>query len=41
MGKHGKEVECRNCHGSGQVEESQDGKIVWVTCKICHGSGKV
>lgn len=35
------EDECRDCHGSGNYDESYHGSPIWKTCANCKGTGKV
>ncbi|MDL4774985.1 hypothetical protein [Actinomadura xylanilytica] len=41
MGKHGKEVACSACKGSGEQKIGRNGKTDTVSCTVCNGTGKV
>lgn len=41
MGKHGKQVDCSACKGSGKQTVSRNGKQDTVNCSACNGTGKV
>lgn len=40
MGKHGKQVPCGMCQGTGKITTTDDGKSRDIPCTGCGGTGR-
>jgi hypothetical protein len=41
MGRHGQQVNCSACNGSGTQTIGENGRTRKVPCVVCNGTGKV